>query len=88
MNYYVFIDNNNGHFHEYYNFSSNATKAQIEDATEKMLKDNADYGRTGSKVFNLADKLVNLGFVVNLEDNSRNRLAIDRAQIYCISGNY
>lgn len=88
MNYYVFIDNNNGHFREYYNFSSNATKTEIEDITKQMEKENPIYGRIGSKIYDIAEKLAGLGFIVHLEDNPRDRLYIDREQIHCISGNY
>lgn len=88
MNEYVFIDDNNGHRNDYYNFKSDATKEQISEATNLMKKESGAYGRCGSKVGDLADKLVELGFVVYLENNPRNRRYIDRIPVYCISGNY
>jgi hypothetical protein len=88
MNEYVFIDNNNGHRCDYYNFTSNASPEQIAIATEDMRKQNPAYGRMGSSIFNLAEKLVASGFVVTLEDNPRNRRYIDRIAVDCISGNY
>lgn len=88
MNYYVFIDDNNGHFCEYYNFKSDATKAQIKETTEQMWKETPIYSRLGSKIMDLAEKLVELGFVITLEDNPLNRLYVDRIQVHCISGNY
>jgi hypothetical protein len=88
MNYYVFIDDNNGHFQEYFNFKSNATKEQILDITESMKKCNGAYGRCGSKVHNLYEELTKNGFDFKIENNPRDRLYIDRTRIWCISGNY
>lgn len=88
MNDYVFIDNNNGHFCEYYNFKSNAVTEQIIHATTEMRQQNPIYSRCGSKVHDLAKKLMDLGFIVNLEDNPLDRRYIDRIAIECISGNY
>jgi hypothetical protein len=85
---YVFIDNNNGHFCEYYNFKSNATAEQIKIATQEMKEKKPEYQRCGSKIYDLAEKLLELGFIINLEDNPRNRQYIDRIAIQCISGNY
>lgn len=88
MNYFVFIDDNNGHRCDYYNFKSNATLDQIHHVTEQMRKECPAYGRMGSKVHNLAEKLMSLGFKFELENNPRNRQAVDRVSVWCISGNY
>ena len=85
---YVFIDTNNGHFSEYYNFKSTANADQILEATEDMRKKDSSYSRMGSKVTDLALKLIELGFAVALEDNPRNRRYVDRIPVECISGNY
>ncbi len=88
MNDYVFIDSNNGHFNEYYNFRSDASSEQIEEATKSMRNEHPLYGRLGSKVDDLADKLIELGFVFIPEESPRNKRYIDRIAVDCISGNY
>jgi hypothetical protein len=88
MNYYVFIDENNGHFREYYNFMSYASEEQITYATNQMRGEYPMYGRIGSTVYNLEKKLKELNFKVIIEANQKNRCAADRVQIPCIYGNY
>jgi hypothetical protein len=88
MNEYVFIDTNNGHFCEYYNFTSDATEDQINEATKQIRKDNPSFERCGSDIFDLFEKLESMGFTFTLHDNPRDRRYIDRIAVECISGNY
>lgn len=88
MNYYVFIDDHNGHFCTYHNFKTNATKEQIDRISIQMKKDNPVYDRVGSKIQDLIKCLRENGFAAFPEKNNINRCAVDRIQIFCISGNY
>jgi len=88
MNYYVFIDDNNGYSCDYYNFMSDATEEHISYATNQMRAEEPVFCRMGSKMHRLEKKLKELNFKVIVEDNPPNRLSIDRIQIHCIGGNY
>lgn len=88
MNEFVFVDQNNGHFVEYYNFSSNATEKQIVDKIKQMESESPSYHRLGMTVGCLEKELINSGFEVKLFDNPRNRLYVDRIIIHGTSGNY
>lgn len=87
MNCYVFIDTNNGHYEEYYNFKSNASKEEILTLIHEM-EEYGPYGRIGMKVSDLGNKLLTCGFKFKILDNPRNRLYMDREIIRGTSGNY
>lgn len=88
MKYYVFVDDNNGHFNEYYNFKTNATEQQILAVTASMRQKDPSYCRLGSHINDLLNALIKAGFNAELEENDRERCSIDKIQIPCISGNY
>lgn len=85
---YVFIDSNNGHFEEYFNFKSNANKQNIEDTITQMTQKDSSYLRFGMSIYNLEKELISKGFDVEIFDNPRNRQHIDRIPIHGTSGNY
>jgi hypothetical protein len=88
MNEFVFVDQNNGHKTEYYNFSSNATQEQIIDKIKHMEFESPGYHRLGMSVGCLKRELIASGFEVKLFDNPRNRLYVDRIIIHGTCGNY
>lgn len=88
LNYYVFVDDNNGHRNDYYNFVSDATKEQIDNLTKELKKEQPAFGRLGSHLNDLAIKLIEKGFLFTQQTNYNNRLSVDRTIVYCISGNY
>ncbi|HEY2811802.1 MAG TPA: hypothetical protein VGJ00_10500 [Rhabdochlamydiaceae bacterium] len=88
MNDYVFVDANNGHYEEYFNFKSTASEKEILNLIKKMESEDCVYARLGMGIQHLANELIEKGFKFELLDNNIKRLYIDRIIIRGTSGNY
>lgn len=86
---YVFIDPNNDHFNQYFNFTSDASIEDMNKITEHMEHNpNSSYLRLGSKLSDLKYELIKRGFTFKECTNNPDRRNIGRIPVEGIAGNY